>query len=73
MKDHVIPIVASIHAVIEAYEASNEDCDVNDVMSALALVLVQLCREFDVPRMSMIQNMAQTYEVFESEEKAPKH
>ena len=65
MRDHVTDLSLAIEMIIQAYEAKHKDCDVNDVLSALACLLVQYCKDFDVPRTELLRNMSETYERFE--------
>jgi hypothetical protein len=69
MQDHVSTLSAAIDLVINAYLDRYEDADVNDAMSALAVLIVQMCKQYDVTRMSMIQNLAHTYEQYEEFQK----
>lgn len=59
---HVEALCAVLQTVINAYAGKHDDCDVNDIMSALASILVQYCKEFDVPRTELLRNMSATFE-----------
>ena len=59
--NHVADLCAVLQTMINAY-AEKHDCDVNDVMSALASILVQYCKEYDVPRTELLRNMSATFE-----------
>lgn len=59
--DHVVELASIIDRVVNAYE-HGKDCDVNDVLSALAIVLIARCRECDIPRMEILRNIGTMYE-----------
>lgn len=60
--NHVADLCAVLQTMINAYAEKHDDCDVNDVMSALASILVQYCKEYDVPRTELLRNMSATFE-----------
>jgi hypothetical protein len=59
---HVCRLATTIQKTAATYYGSNPECDVNDVMSALALTLVMMCRGLNVSRTDMLRNVASLYE-----------
>lgn len=59
---HVSRLTNLFHTLVSRYQEANPECDVNDVMSALALTLVMMCRGWDVSRADMLRNVASLYE-----------
>lgn len=59
---HVSRLTDMFHTLAYKYQEANPECDVNDVMSALALTLVMMCRGLDVSRADMLRNVASLYE-----------
>ena len=60
--NHVADLCTVLQTMINAYAEKHDDCDVNDVMSALASMLVQYCKQFDVPRTELLRNVSFTFE-----------
>jgi hypothetical protein len=60
--NHVVALCHVLQTVINTYAEQHEECDVNDVMSALASMLVQYCKQFDVPRTELLRNVSFTFE-----------
>ena len=67
MKDHVSSLAHGMHLMIDAYDAAHDDCDMNDIMSAVALLFVELCKQADVPRSVMLGGINMVYEEMESQ------
>lgn len=57
-------LTAVINGAIDDYRALYE-CDVNDVLSVLSLILVIKCRGLDIPRTEMLRNVSMIWEMTE--------
>lgn len=57
-------LTAAINGAIDDYRALYE-CDVNDVLSVLSLILVIKCRGLDIPRTEMLRNVSMIWEMTE--------
>jgi hypothetical protein len=67
MKDHVSNLTVVMEFLLDAYSAKHEDCDLNDVLSAVALMFISLCKQHDVSRTTMLGGLNQMYEDIENE------
>lgn len=59
---HTVQLANILNSVIEQYTAENKDCDVNDILSALCLMLVAECRGQEIPRIEVLRNVAMMYD-----------
>lgn len=59
---HVGRLTNMFQTIASKYMEANPESDMNDVMSALALTLVMMCRGLDVSRSDMLRNVAELYE-----------
>lgn len=61
--DQTLPLIESLSAHIQEFVKAHPDTDINDVLSALAYLLVVKCHQMDIPRMDVIRNVGNMYEV----------
>lgn len=57
-------LTSVINGAIDEYRSQYE-CDVNDVLSVLSLILVIKCRGLDIPRTEMLRNVSMIWEMTE--------
>lgn len=63
--NHVLALVRDFSAMAEVYLEAHEDADLNDVLSALASMLVANCKEHDVSRTELLTNISHTFDSIE--------
>lgn len=60
--NHVLALVREFSTMADIYLATHEDADLNDVLSALASMLVANCKDHDVTRTELLRNINLTFD-----------
>ena len=60
--NHVLALVREFSMMADVYLATHEDADLNDVLSALASMLVANCKDHDVSRVELLRNISRTFD-----------
>lgn len=61
-REHTMELAVRINELVTQYVEREPGSDINDVLSALSVVLTMLCKQNDVPQVDMLRNIGMMYE-----------